>query len=755
MPFDAERSRAPSPGARATPVAPEPDPVSARSAFPFFARSGGDADGAAGTSPPTAPSETQSERVSPSSAGAIPDVVAFMSQLRADVTAVCDAELASAGRTAQGCPYLTHWLRYYEGRTAAQVERAIRAYTGTVARDPAALLVAVVSRVRAAVRTWVATGRPPDASGLGSLSETIASASGGASSGIDPGAVRAELRGGANLDAGTRSHMERAFGRGFAGVRVHTDATAARLSSRFGAKAFTVGQDVAFAAGAYRPGSLAGDLLIAHELAHTIQQGGQGAVPASEVHDGSLEDNADVTAVGAVAAAHGMALPPGFAPAVTLSSGTGLRFQGCQEHKEAPPPAAVGLVPDYNLISNPDGTIATDAQIVALYALFENPDQLDRLYDDAAKGNARARKIVEQTEQSWREIAVHIAVETHSASCVVPPFQVVRILSGGESCVPDWSRLDFLARDRPGGIRLREVIAEAYSKKARELGIRNDIIVAGLNLLLAGWAAKSGLSAEVRALGVEAGPKPPPRPKPVEIPQEIKGLSGTEAAQALNLPTPPAGYRWLKTGAGKLTVARMPGTARAGAPRLRYDPATKTFPEESKFARPRRDIVKPSVPPEELEDSATQAAAARDSLKDIPPPKTKARAEDGTERQSGWGSDIKSLDPVADLSKKCGHTPEPNPALDKAGYPGSYNLSHAEKQAAAAAAKGSRWFGVSKPMCLDCQAFFKKLAAYWDDPIVVADPAGIRIFYPDGTVLSASTAALVGAAAAKKEESEP
>ncbi|MDQ3920041.1 MAG: DUF4157 domain-containing protein, partial [Acidobacteriota bacterium] len=61
------------------------------------------------------------------------------------------------------------------------------------------------------------------------------------------------------------------FGRSLADARLHTDGAAARLASSFSARAFTVGNDIAFGAGQYRPGTLEGDLLIAHELAHTTQ----------------------------------------------------------------------------------------------------------------------------------------------------------------------------------------------------------------------------------------------------------------------------------------------------------------------------------------------------------------------------------------------------------------------------------------------------------------------------------------------------
>ena len=62
-------------------------------------------------------------------------------------------------------------------------------------------------------------------------------------------------------------------------VRVHTDATAARSASALGARAYTVGTDVVFGAGQYRPGTRAGDRLLAHELVHVVQQAaGGGAI---------------------------------------------------------------------------------------------------------------------------------------------------------------------------------------------------------------------------------------------------------------------------------------------------------------------------------------------------------------------------------------------------------------------------------------------------------------------------------------------
>jgi hypothetical protein len=68
--------------------------------------------------------------------------------------------------------------------------------------------------------------------------------------------------------------MESFFGHDFSRVRVHTDARAATSAQAVQASAYTVGQDIVFARGKYAPASMAGRELLAHELAHTIQQAG-------------------------------------------------------------------------------------------------------------------------------------------------------------------------------------------------------------------------------------------------------------------------------------------------------------------------------------------------------------------------------------------------------------------------------------------------------------------------------------------------
>jgi hypothetical protein len=74
------------------------------------------------------------------------------------------------------------------------------------------------------------------------------------------------------LDPRTRSSMESYFGHDFSGVRVHADSTAAASAGSLGARAYTVGHHLIFGPGEYRPGTSAGERLLAHELTHVTQQ---------------------------------------------------------------------------------------------------------------------------------------------------------------------------------------------------------------------------------------------------------------------------------------------------------------------------------------------------------------------------------------------------------------------------------------------------------------------------------------------------
>jgi hypothetical protein len=85
----------------------------------------------------------------------------------------------------------------------------------------------------------------------------------------------AQLPNGRVLDAGICTDMGQRFGHDFSNVRVHTGERAAASAHSLGALAYTHGNDIAFAAGRYAPASAGGRRLLAHELAHVVQQHGK------------------------------------------------------------------------------------------------------------------------------------------------------------------------------------------------------------------------------------------------------------------------------------------------------------------------------------------------------------------------------------------------------------------------------------------------------------------------------------------------
>jgi hypothetical protein len=87
-----------------------------------------------------------------------------------------------------------------------------------------------------------------------------------------------DLGPGRPLDPATRAFFEPRFGHDFGPVRVHDDQTAAQSARSLNALAYTLGRDVVFDTGQYAPGANAGRQLLAHELAHVVQQGA-GAPP--------------------------------------------------------------------------------------------------------------------------------------------------------------------------------------------------------------------------------------------------------------------------------------------------------------------------------------------------------------------------------------------------------------------------------------------------------------------------------------------
>jgi hypothetical protein len=88
-----------------------------------------------------------------------------------------------------------------------------------------------------------------------------------------PSSVHDVLRSsGQPLDPATRAFMEPRFGHDFSQVRVHADTRAAAAANAVHALAYTAGQNLVFAQNQYSPQTASGQQLIAHELAHVVQQ---------------------------------------------------------------------------------------------------------------------------------------------------------------------------------------------------------------------------------------------------------------------------------------------------------------------------------------------------------------------------------------------------------------------------------------------------------------------------------------------------
>jgi hypothetical protein len=105
-------------------------------------------------------------------------------------------------------------------------------------------------------------------------------------------AVRDRVRQGQPLSDAVRRDLEARLGADLRYVRIHTDAIAARAADALHASAFTLGDDMFFACGAFAPSEDAGQRLLVHELTHVHAQ--QGRVPASRLSrpDDPLEQEA-------------------------------------------------------------------------------------------------------------------------------------------------------------------------------------------------------------------------------------------------------------------------------------------------------------------------------------------------------------------------------------------------------------------------------------------------------------------------------
>ena len=270
----------------------------------------------------------------------------FLRRLNEEVCQSANQAMRGTPFSADSCPYIRNAFARHKNSTPAEIERLLERYEPALrtAQNIEAYFLLFKSKVQQVVNGWLQTGDmsgvPPEiaaqipesilaaaramrsvrnigntirsgintvTSGIGSAISSIGSIffkekAGGANATQSPLAVMQNLGQGQAMDGSTRSKMEGAFGTSFSDVEVHTDSNAASLAGSMNARAFAVGNHIAFGAGEHKPGSLAGDALMAHELAHVEQQRGAISKDGILYKDGyttsAVEHDADHAAIG-------------------------------------------------------------------------------------------------------------------------------------------------------------------------------------------------------------------------------------------------------------------------------------------------------------------------------------------------------------------------------------------------------------------------------------------------------------------------
>src|ERR1019366_168743 len=113
------------------------------------------------------------------------------------------------------------------------------------------------------------------------------------------------LSGGEPLPLETRQFFEPRFGQPLGHVRLHADAGADETAGGLGAKAFAYGNHIGFRSGRYNPASDEGKLLLAHEIAHVLQQPGGVARKKDPAAPPDDDDTPDVDVQPVLPAAQG------------------------------------------------------------------------------------------------------------------------------------------------------------------------------------------------------------------------------------------------------------------------------------------------------------------------------------------------------------------------------------------------------------------------------------------------------------------
>jgi hypothetical protein len=147
----------------------------------------------------------------------------------------------------------------------------------------------------------------------------------------------------------------------------------------------------------------------------------------------------------------------------------------------------------YALYCDEEGTLVGERSAVLLVYRAEH---LERVYADSRAGNPRAQVLFGQLENAMRVTGTQLARQSEGMACHSLP-----------ACVVQWHKLEeFMPSRGEGGMRLRQVMADSFSRAAKLQHVSNTAMAAVLDVLLVGTVLQRGkaASAEARAATAEA-----------------------------------------------------------------------------------------------------------------------------------------------------------------------------------------------------------------------------------------------------------
>src|SRR6185295_8786509 len=158
---------------------------------------------------------------------------------------------------------------------------------------------------------------------------------------------------------------------------------------------------------------------------------------------------------------------------------------------------ALAQAPNYDAFCDRDGNLLTHEHGLEMFAVLQRPGQVEAMFADAAKGNPRAKRVVEILETDYfPDIGRALAEKVSQPPCLIP---ALRELSGW--CVPDWGYLDFLSKDQPGGVRLRRAFFDGYAERIRQRQLENQLVVSAANAILGVTVAAAAIQEAKVAAG--------------------------------------------------------------------------------------------------------------------------------------------------------------------------------------------------------------------------------------------------------------